>query len=89
MTQTALAISSLSERECSPTTTSTTDPFIVDDISTVTEDPGDKNITPIIAGATIAIVVVVLIIAVTVFAIVFLVLKNRSGELSLKKSESK
>ena len=99
----SVAISSLSEGECSAATTSTTtttidttDPLSVADISTVAEGVGDKNsdnesdtITPIIAGAVVAIVIVVLIIVVTVFAIVFLVLKNRSGELSLKKSESK
>ena len=93
----SVAISSLSEGECSPTTTTTTtidttDPLTVTDISTVAEGVGDSDdesdtITPIIAGAVVSIVVVV--IAVTVFAIVFLVLKNHHGEQSLKKSELK
>ena len=96
----SVAISSLSEGECSPTTSTssttigTTDPLTVTDISTVTKGLGDKNsddesdtITPIIAGAVVAIVIVVLIIAVTVFAIVFLVLKNHCGELSLNQSK--
>ena len=84
----SVAISSLSEGDCSPTTTT-----ITADLPTVAEDLGDSTtidggttiyIAPIITGAVVA-VMVVLIIAVTIFAIVFLVLKNRHGELSLKK----
>ena len=73
----SVAISSLSEGECSPTTT--TDPL------TVAEDMGDINITPIIAGAVVA--AAVLIIAVTMFAIIFKVLKNCHGEPSLKRTD--
>ena len=75
----SVAISSLSEGECSPTTTTT------NDLPTVAEDLGDKNIIPIIAGAVTAVVVVVLIIAVTIF----LLLKNRRGEQSLKRTNQK
>ena len=79
-----VAISSLSEGECSPTTTTTTNY-----LPTVAEDLGDKNIIPIIAGAVTAFVVVVLIIAVTIFGIVFIVLKNCGGQLSLKTTDQK
>ena len=84
-TDCSVGISSLSEGECSHT--ATTDSLTHADISTVTEGPGDKNITPIIAGATIAIVVIVFIIAVLIFAITFLVLKTHLGELSLIQSK--
>ena len=70
----SVAMSSLSEGECSPTTTT---PF------TVAEDLGYKNITPIIAGAATA--VVLIITAVIIFVIIFLVLKNCCGDLSLKR----
>ena len=74
----SVAISSLSEGECSPK---------------VAEDLGDKNdgengggSTPIIAG--VVTVTVVIVITVAIVVIVFLVLKNRRGELSLKKSNT-
>ena len=81
----SVAISSLSEGECSPTTATNTA-----DLPTVAEDLGDKNITPIIAGAvTAVVVVVVLIIAVTIIGISFIVLKKHHGELSLKETDQK
>ena len=74
----SVAISSLSEGECSPN---------------VGGGLGDKNdgkngggSTPIIAG--VVTVIVVIIITVAIVIIVFLVLKNCRGEVSLKKSNT-
>ena len=97
----SVVISSLSEGECSPTTdTTTTDrPSVATSPAppTVAEGLGDKNsndggtTTAIIAGAVVAVIVTVLIISITVaiVAIVFLVLKNRRGELSLRNSNER
>ena len=72
----SVAISSLSEGECSPTTT------------TIAEDLGvnDGKTTAVIAGALLGIAIV---IAITVLAIVFLVLKSCRREIPLNKSDKK
>ena len=79
----SVAIESLSEGECfevppitDPTTTS----------SMATNADSSTN-TGIIIGAIVSFVVIVLIIAVMIVIIVALVLKNRRGDLSIKKAE--
>ena len=68
----SVAISSLSEGECDTTTSSTS----------------SSNNTAIIGGIVAAVVIVLsIVIAVTVVIIVALVLKNRRGNLSIKKAE--
>ena len=107
----SVAISSLSEGECSPTqpppdtdptpsstTTTPTDPTTtvlgIPDPSvevTVNEEGGttDKNSssnTTTIIGGVVA-VIIVLIIAITIVAIIALILKSRRGEITLKNAE--
>ena len=85
----SVAISSLSEGECSPTTSSTTDlPTVAEDLYTTTVDGGTT--TAVIAGSAVAVVIFLTIaITVAVVVIVFLVLKNRRGELTLRKSNTR
>ena len=68
----SVAISSLSEGECDTTTSSTS-------------SSSSSNNAAIIAG--IVVIVLSIVIAVTVVIIVALVLKNRHGNLSIKKAE--
>ena len=81
----SVAISSLSEGEClSPTTEATVND---DSQSSSTSSQGSSDNATIIGG-TVA-VVIVLIVAITLVIIVALrlVLKNRCGDLSIKKAE--
>ena len=86
----SVAISSVTERECSsiqppitdPTTSSTTDPTISSSTTSSSQSSSD-NTAAIIGGA----VAVLLIIAVTVIAVVALILKYRRGNLSIKKGK--
>ena len=86
----SVAISSLTERECSsiqppitdPTTSSTTDPTISSTTTSSSQSSSD-NSAAIIGGA----VAVLLIIAITVIAVVALILKYCHGNLSIKKAK--
>ena len=91
----SVAISSLSEGECSPTQPPTTDspsdtqPPITDNTtasegpSTATDQTSTDNTAAIIGG----VVAIVLIITVGITVVVVLVLKSRRGELFLKNAE--
>ena len=82
MTHTSVAISSLSEGECLPPS----DPTVIDAMGGKGSDDG--GITTAIIGGVVAIVIVLIIaITIAIVVIVFLVLKSRGGELSLKKSD--
>ena len=90
-----VAISSLSEGECTPTQPPTTDsptdtkPPITDNTtasegpSTATDQTSTDNTAAIIGG----VVAIVLIITVGITVVVVLVLKSRRGELFLKNAE--
>ena len=84
----SVAISSLSEGEYPPLIT---EPSPLPDTTTPDTGATPETTTGLVAGAVAAVVVIVLIIAVTIamVIIVFLVLKSRRGELSLKKSDGK
>ena len=88
----SVAISSFSEGEClSPTTETpaTTVEIVNDDSpSSSTSSQGSSDNAAIIGGGTVA-VAIVLIVAITLVIIVALrlVLKNRHGDLSIKKAE--
>ena len=69
----SVAISSLNEGECDTTTASTS-------------SQSSSNNAAIIGG-TVAAVVIVLIVAIALVIIVALVLKNRRGNVSIKKAE--
>ena len=87
----SVAISSLTERECSsiqppitdPTTSSTTDPTIGSTTTSSSQSSSD-NTAAIIGGGAVA---VLLIIAITFIAVVALILKYRRGNLSIKKAK--
>ena len=91
----SVAISSLSEGECTPTQPPTTDsptdtkPPITDN-TTATEGPSsatDQTSTDNTAAIIGGVVAIVLIITVGITVIVVLVLKSRRGELFLKNAE--
>ena len=90
----SVAISSLSEGECLPhgpppsPELRITDPTAIDQMGPIGSDDG--GITTAIIGGVVAIVIVLIIaITIAIVVIVFLVLKSRGGELSLKKSDKK
>ena len=91
----SVAISSLNEGECSPTTVppqppitspSSLPPSVAEGVGENDNNNDGGTTTPIIAG--VVAIIIVIIITVAVVLIVFLVLKNRRGELSLKKSNT-
>ena len=86
----SVAIYSLSEGECSPTTVPPLPPITTPSVAEGVGENDDNNdggtTTPIIAG--VVAIIIVIIITVAVVLIVFRVLKNRRGELSLKKSNT-
>ena len=98
-TECSVAISSLSEGECSPTQPPTTDsptdtkpPSMATDDSTASEGPSSAtdqtstDNTAAIIGGVVAVVLIVTI-GITVIVIVVLVMKNRHGDLSFKNTE--
>ena len=84
----SVAISSLSEGECSPTQPPPTDtkPPTTDNTTDTQTDQTSTDNTAAIIGGVVA-VAIVLIITVGIIVIVVLVLKSRRGELFLKSAE--
>ena len=101
----SVAISSLSEGEClprdPPPDTDTpiisdpspspelriTDPTAIDQMGPIGSDDG--GIATAIIGGVAIVIVLIIAITIAIVVIVFLVLKSRGGELSLKKSDIK
>ena len=82
----SVAITSLSEGECSMTTTHPPDTTAS---STTTSSHSSTDNTAAITGGVVVAVVLIIVVAVLIFGIVALrlVLKNRRGELSIRKTE--
>ena len=77
----SVAISSITERECSSTQPPTTD---LTTSGTISQSSSDN--TAAIIGGVVA-VILIIAITVTIIAIVALVMKNRRGDLSIKKAD--
>ena len=88
----SVAISSLSEGECSPTQPPTIDtkpPTIDNTTDTQTDQTSTDNTAAIIGGVVAVVIVLIITIAITVIVIVIviLVMKNRRGDFYIKNTE--
>ena len=98
----SVAISSITERECSSTqprttdlttsgnmttTDSTTNSGTAPSTETTTSTSSSDNTAAIIGGVVAVILIISIAITVTIIAIVALVMKNRRGDLSIKKAD--
>ena len=86
----SVAISSLSEGECSPTQPPPIDtkpPTTDNTTDTQTGQTSTDNTAAIIGGVVPVVIVLIIAITVIVIVIVVLVMKNRRGDLSFKNTE--